>query len=32
VETPIGPTSMAAAGWGARLTRLQRSMRFVLVA
>ena len=32
VETPIGPTSMALGGWGPRLARLQRSMRFSLVA
>jgi uncharacterized protein YndB with AHSA1/START domain len=32
VETPIGPISMALGGWGPRLARLQRSMRFSLVA
>ena len=32
VETPIGPTGMAAGGWGPRLARLGRAMRFVLVA
>jgi uncharacterized protein YndB with AHSA1/START domain len=32
VETPIGPTAMAAGGWGPRLARLARAMRFVLVA
>jgi uncharacterized protein YndB with AHSA1/START domain len=32
VETPIGPTAVAVAGWGARLARLQRSLRFALVA
>ena len=41
VETPIrsaatdtaaGSTAMAAGGWGTRLGRLQRSMRFALVA
>jgi uncharacterized protein YndB with AHSA1/START domain len=32
VETPIGPTAMAAGGWGPRLARLGRAMRFVLVA
>jgi uncharacterized protein YndB with AHSA1/START domain len=41
VETPIrsratdtaaGSTAMAAGGWATRLVRLQRSMRFALVA
>jgi uncharacterized protein YndB with AHSA1/START domain len=32
VETPIGPTAIAAGGWGPRLARLGRAMRFVLVA
>jgi uncharacterized protein YndB with AHSA1/START domain len=32
VETPIGPTAMAAGGWGPRLDRLGRALRFVLVA
>jgi uncharacterized protein YndB with AHSA1/START domain len=32
VETPIGPMAMAAGGWGSRLARLQRSLRFTLVA
>jgi uncharacterized protein YndB with AHSA1/START domain len=32
VETPIGPTSMAAGGWSNRLARLGRAMRFTLVA
>jgi uncharacterized protein YndB with AHSA1/START domain len=32
VETPIGPTAMALGGWTSRLVRLQRSMRFALVA
>jgi uncharacterized protein YndB with AHSA1/START domain len=32
VETPIGPTAMAVGGWTSRLARLQRSMRFALVA
>jgi uncharacterized protein YndB with AHSA1/START domain len=32
VETPIGPTAMAAGGWGPRLARLGRAMRFVPVA
>jgi uncharacterized protein YndB with AHSA1/START domain len=32
VETPIGPTAMAAGGWGPRLARLGRAMRFTLVA
>ena len=32
VETPIGPTAMALGGWTSRLARLQRSMRFALVA
>ena len=32
VETPIGPTGIAAGGWGPRLARLGRAMRFVLVA
>jgi uncharacterized protein YndB with AHSA1/START domain len=32
VETPIGPMAMAVGGWTSRLARLQRSMRFALVA
>ncbi len=32
VETPIGPTAMVAGGWGPRLARLNRTMRFALVA
>jgi uncharacterized protein YndB with AHSA1/START domain len=32
VETPIGPTAMAAGGWGPRLARLSHAMRFALVA
>ena len=32
VETPIGPTAIALGGWGLRLARLERSLRFVLVA
>ena len=33
VETPIGADRpMAAGGWGPRLARLQRAMRFALVA
>jgi uncharacterized protein YndB with AHSA1/START domain len=32
VETPIGPTAMAAGGWTPRLARLQHAMRFALVA
>src|SRR4051795_8597065 len=32
VETPIGPTAAAADGWGSRLARLTRIMRFALVA
>ena len=32
VETPIGPTAMGVGGWGSRLVRLQRSLRFALVA
>ena len=32
VETPIGPTAVAAGGWGSRLGRLNRAMRFALVA
>jgi uncharacterized protein YndB with AHSA1/START domain len=31
VETPIGPTSMASGGWGPRLVRLHRSLRFAPV-
>jgi uncharacterized protein YndB with AHSA1/START domain len=31
VETPIGPTSMASGGWGPRLARLHRSLRFAPV-
>jgi uncharacterized protein YndB with AHSA1/START domain len=32
VETPVGPRAMALGGWGPRLARLQRSLRFTLVA
>jgi uncharacterized protein YndB with AHSA1/START domain len=32
VETPIGPTAIAASGWGSRLARLDHSFRFSLVA
>jgi uncharacterized protein YndB with AHSA1/START domain len=32
VETPIGPTAIAAGGWGSRLARLHRSLSLVLVA
>jgi uncharacterized protein YndB with AHSA1/START domain len=32
VETPIGPTSMAFGGWSRRLPRLERALRFTLVA
>jgi uncharacterized protein YndB with AHSA1/START domain len=32
VETPIGPTAVAAGGWDSRLARLHRSLSFVLVA
>jgi uncharacterized protein YndB with AHSA1/START domain len=32
VETPIGPTAIAAGGWSSRLARLGRAMRFTLVA
>jgi uncharacterized protein YndB with AHSA1/START domain len=32
VETPIGPTATAIGAWGSLLPRLQRSMRFALVA
>src|SRR3954449_10367825 len=32
VETPIGPTAMAAGGWGPRLSRLSHVSRFALVA
>jgi uncharacterized protein YndB with AHSA1/START domain len=32
VETPIGPTSMAAGGWAPRLARLSYVTRFALVA
>ena len=31
-NTAAGSKAMAAGGWGARLARLERSMRFVLVA
>lgn len=31
-NTAAGSTAMAAGGWGPRLARLQRSMRFALVA
>jgi uncharacterized protein YndB with AHSA1/START domain len=32
IETPIGPTAMAAGGWGPRLARLHHALRFALVA
>ncbi len=32
VETPIGPTAIAAAGWGSRLARLRHSLRLAPVA
>jgi uncharacterized protein YndB with AHSA1/START domain len=32
VETPVGPSAMAAGPWGSRLARLERSLRFVPVA
>jgi uncharacterized protein YndB with AHSA1/START domain len=32
VETAVGPTALAIGGWGPRLARLERSLRFVLVA
>jgi uncharacterized protein YndB with AHSA1/START domain len=32
VETPIGPTAMAAGGWTSRLARLHHALRFALVA
>src|SRR4051812_10263476 len=32
VETPIGPTAVAAGAWGSRLARLQHATRFSLVA
>ncbi len=32
VETPIGPTAIAAGGWGSRLARLHRSLPLVPVA
>jgi uncharacterized protein YndB with AHSA1/START domain len=32
VETPIGPTAMAAGGWGPRLARLSHATRFAPVA
>jgi uncharacterized protein YndB with AHSA1/START domain len=32
VETPIGPTAIAAGGWGSRLLRLRHAMRFAPVA
>ena len=32
VETPIGPTARAVGGWAPRLARLNRAMRFALVA
>jgi uncharacterized protein YndB with AHSA1/START domain len=32
VETPVGPTAIAAGGWGSRLVRLNRAMRFAPVA
>jgi uncharacterized protein YndB with AHSA1/START domain len=32
VETPIGPSTIAAGGWGSRLDRLHHALRLVLVA
>jgi uncharacterized protein YndB with AHSA1/START domain len=32
IETPIGPTAMAAGGWDSRLLRLGHAMRFAPVA
>jgi uncharacterized protein YndB with AHSA1/START domain len=32
VETPMGPTAIAAGGWGPRLARLEHATRFALVA
>jgi uncharacterized protein YndB with AHSA1/START domain len=32
IETPIGPTAMAFAGWGARLARLRHISRLTLIA
>ena len=32
VETPIGPTAMAAGAWGSRLGRLHHALRFAPVA
>jgi uncharacterized protein YndB with AHSA1/START domain len=32
IETPIGPTAIAAGGWGPRLSRLSHVSRFALVA
>jgi uncharacterized protein YndB with AHSA1/START domain len=32
VETPIGPTAMAFAGWGVRLARLRHISRLTLIA
>jgi uncharacterized protein YndB with AHSA1/START domain len=32
VETPIGPTAMAAGGWSPRLARLRHALRFAPVA
>jgi uncharacterized protein YndB with AHSA1/START domain len=32
VETPIGPTAVAAGAWGSRLARLHHATRFSLVA
>jgi uncharacterized protein YndB with AHSA1/START domain len=32
VETPIGPTAIAAGGWGSKLARLGRSLRLAPVA
>src|SRR3954465_9655264 len=32
VETPIGPTAIAAGGWSSRLARLNHATRFALVA
>jgi uncharacterized protein YndB with AHSA1/START domain len=32
VETPLGPTAIAFGGWGQRLSRLGRVLRFVPLA
>jgi uncharacterized protein YndB with AHSA1/START domain len=32
IETPIGPTAMAFASWGARLARLRQISRLTLIA